>query len=283
MEILTIVLASLLSLGSNGGIVLDKIAQSQISDQVISIEQQAVRIDNQPNYRIAQGKVARVRIASRGVTIKPGLRIAVLDLETDPLAVQLSEVKFSDIQGFRESLVTPAMGAVKLVLTERDLNQALQSTEIQAQLQKTLNRLIVSRSGSTNIAYQLSDLQIELRPKNRLQVSFQLSRPRPNLNFKSNTDGTSESKTPSRELAISLELTIKVVDGKLIRLLEPQGTVNGRPMSSRLLNGFATGISDRLNLSVLSADGILARILQLEINEDDLQLIGFARLETKMP
>ncbi|MEN9870181.1 MAG: hypothetical protein RLZZ171_1169, partial [Cyanobacteriota bacterium] len=48
-------------------------------------------------------------------------------------------------------------------------------------------------------------------------------------------------------------------------------------------NGFATGISDRLNLNTLSADGILARILQLEINEDNLQLISFVRLETKMP
>lgn len=288
MEILTIVLAGLLGIGSSGGIVLDKIAQGKIRSQVISVEQQAVRIDNQPNYRAAQGKLARIRIASRGVRIKPGIRIASLDLETDPLAVKLAKIKLSNIDRLRESLTAPAAGAVKVVLTEKDLNQALQSTEIQAQLQNTLNRLIVSRAGSTNISYQLADIQLKLRPKNRLQVSFKLSRPRTNLNLESNlesnaTPGTYRTKNPSRELAISLELTLKVINGKKVRLLNPQGTVNGRPMSSRLLNGFATGISDRLNLNTLSADGILARILQLEINEDNLQLISFVRLETKMP
>lgn len=284
MEILTIVLAGLLGIGSSGGIVLDKIAQGKIRSQVISVEQQAVRIDNQPNYRAAEGKLARVRIASRGVRIKPGIRIASLDLETDPLAVKLAKIKLSNIDRLRESLTAPAAGAVKVVLTEKDLNQALQSTEIQAQLQNTLNRLIVSRAGSTNISYQLADIQLKLRPKNRLQVSFKLSRPTKNLNLESNaTPGTYQTKNPSRELAISLELTLKVINGKKVRILNPQGTVNGRPMSSRLLNGFATGISDRLNLNTLSEDGILARILQLEINEDNLQLISFVRLETKMP
>jgi hypothetical protein len=285
MEILTIVLAGLLGIGSSGGIALDQIAQGKIRSQVISVEQQAVRIDNQPNYRAAQGKVARVRIASRGVRIQPGIRIASLDLETDPLAVKLAKIKLGNIDQLRESLTAPAAGAVKVVLTEKDLNQALQSPEIQTQLQNTLNRLIVSRAGSTNISYQLSDIQLKLRPKNRLQVSLKLSRPRPkNLNLKSSsTPGTYRAKNPSRELAISLELALKVINGKQVRLLDPQGTVNGRPMSSRLLNGFATGISDRLNLNTLSADGILARILQLEINEDNLQLISFVRLETKMP
>ena len=70
MEILTIVLASLLSLGSGGGIVLDKVAARKIRQQIISVEEQAIRIDNQPNYRVAQGRLARVRIASRGVRIR---------------------------------------------------------------------------------------------------------------------------------------------------------------------------------------------------------------------
>jgi len=284
MEILTIALAGLLGIGSSGGIVLDKIAQGKLASQVIGVEQQVVRIDNQPNYQVAQGRIARVRIASRGVRLKPGVRIASLDVETDPLAVKLSKLKFTNLKSLRESLVTPASGVVKLVLTEQDLNQALQSPEIQEELQKNLNRLIASQAGSTSIRYRLSELQLKLRPKNRLQVSFKLSRPRAKLNRESSSPAvTSREKKSSRELAISLKLTLKVVDGKALRLLEPQGIVNGRPMSSRLLTGFATGIGDRLNLKTLEADGILARILQLEINEDDLQLIGFARLETKKP
>jgi len=282
MEILTIVLASLLSLGSGGGIVLDKIVEGKIGDRLISVEEQAVRIDNQPNYRAAKGRLARVRIASRGVRIEPGIRIAEIELETDPLAVKLDKIKLNSIDRIRESLAAPATGAAKLVFSESDLNQALQSAKIQKQLQKTLNRLIARKAGSNNISYQISDIQLDLQQGNRLQVDFQLSRPRPNRQLESNADsGTSRSRNPSRELLISLELTLQVINGKMVRLLNPQGTVNGRPMSPRLLNGFASGISDRLNLNTLEADGILARILQLEINEDNLELISFVRLNNQ--
>lgn len=285
MEILTIVLSGLLSLASGGGIVLDSIAANQISSQVVSIEEKAVRLDNNPSYQIAQGKLQKVRVATRGVRIRPYFRIAVLELETDRINLDPSKLRFNSIDGLRESLKQPLQGAVKLVLTEADLNHTLQSPEVMANLQKALNRLIVSKAGSTNIAYQLRDLQVELGPANRLGVKFKLSRPSNNsdseLNNTNNTSEASSTGSGSRELAMALELEIRVLNGKTIRLIEPQGTVNGRPMSSRLLKGFAEGIGDRLNLNTLETNGILARILQLQIDEDKLELVSFARLETK--
>lgn len=280
MEILTIVLSGLLSLVSGGGTILDLIAASQIRSQIISVEQQAVRVDNRPSYQIAQGKLHQVRIASRGVKVQPGLRIAVVDLATDPIALK-SNSNFNSIDELRDSLAKPASGAIKLVFRQSDLNQALQSPEILAQFQKILNRLITSKSGSTNISYQLSNLRLELRPANRIEVRFKLSRLRPNASINDSTSGTNTINNRSRELNIALELAIEVINGKTLRLIEPRGTVNDRPMSSRLLNGFAEGISDRLNLNVLEADGILARILQLEIDEDKVELVSFIRLETK--
>ena len=80
---------------------------------------------------------------------------------------------------------------------------------------------------------------------------------------------------------MALEFAVEVARSRKVRILEPEGTVNGRPMSSRLLNGFAVGISDRLDLGSLLQDGILARILQLEIDEDKLELASFLKVETK--
>ncbi|MEL6493667.1 MAG: DUF2993 domain-containing protein [Cyanobacteria bacterium J06623_7] len=282
MEVLTIILAGIISLGSSGGIILDKIARSEIGDRVTSIERQAVRIDNQPNYDVARGKLARVRIANRGVYLEPGVRVAVLDLETDPLAVRLDRLSFSSIEGLRQALKSPAQVAARIVLAEADLNQALQAPEVRQQLEDNLNRLIASRAGANNISYGLQDMQLELRPQNRLGVSFKLERLRSTGASAANR-GTSPTNDRSRELEIGLELTLKIVDGQRISLVDPQGVVNGRPMSTRLLNGFATGFSDRLNLNLLAADGILARILQLEINEDNLQLVGFVKVEPKQP
>lgn len=278
MEILTIVLSGLLSLVSSGSIVLDSLAQRQIRSQVISIEKQAVRVDNSPSYQVAGGKLQKVRIANRGITIKPDLRIAVLDLETDEVNLK-SKLNLNSIDGLRESLEQPASGVVKLIVTQADLNRALQSPEILEQLQKTLNRLI-TRSGSINIAYQLQDLGLELNSDNRLEVRFKLSRP--STIELEDTSNSSAMSSRSRELAINLKLKIQVVNGRAIEITKLEGTVNNRPMSSRLLNGFAEGISDRLNLNSLETNGILARILQLEIDRDKLKLVSFVRVETIM-
>ena len=281
MEILAIVLSGLLSLASSGGIILDDLAKRQISSQIISVEQQAVRIDNSPNYQAIQGKIEQVRIASRGVKIEPGLRIAVLDLETDAIILK-SQPNFSSIDELRKSLAKPASGAVKLIITEADLNRALQSPKILVRLEKILNQSLLRRAGSTNIPYQLSDLRVELHSTNRWKLRFKLSRPRPSVSIEPNgISRTSTVKNRSRELDFALELTVEVKDGKTLRLIDPQGTVNNRPMSPRLLDGFAVGISDRYDLNSLESDGILARILQLEINQDRLELVGFIRVETK--
>lgn len=282
MEVLTIVLSGLLSLVSSGGIILDSVAASRIRSQLISIEKQEIRIDNSPSYGIAQGKLQQVRIATRGARIKPDLRIAVLELETDRVHLNRSKLDFNSINGLRTSLEQPLQGAVKLIVTEDDLNQALKSPKVVAQLQQALNHLIARKSGSTNIAYKLITPRVELLSANRLGVQFKLSRPRSTSETNRNDIAqTSSASSLTRELSIALELEILVLNGKTIRIAEPQGTVNGRPMSSRLLTGFAEGISDRLNLSDLESNGILARILQLEIDEDKLKLVGFAKVETK--
>ena len=280
MEVLTIVLLGLLSLASSTGMIADSIAASKIRSQVVDLEQQRVRIDSRPSYSIAQGKLHKIRIATRGVKIQPGLRLEALELETDQVDFQLDQLDLDSIEQLRQALNRPFQGAVRLTITEVDLNRALQSPEILAQIQQVLNRLIVSKAGSTNIAYQLLDLNLEFHPHNRLEVTLKLARPL--TNFESDHDSSANSRiAKSRELVMNLALGIEVIAGNKINLIEPQGTVNGRPMSSRLLNGFAVGISDRLNLNLLEQDGILARILQLEIREDKIELASFFKLETK--
>ena len=281
MEVLTIVLSGLLSLTSGTGIITDSIAGSKISSQ-INVEHQRVRIDNSPSYQVAQGKLEKVRIAARGATIKPDLRIEAFELETDPLDLNFAELNLDRVDELRAALNQPFQSALRLILTEKDLNRVLQSPEILAQIQQILNRLIANKAGSTNIAYRLLDLNLELHPNNRLGLNLKLVRPTSSFESSSELYSTNQVQR-SRELIMNLQVGIAVVDGKKISLIDPEGMVNGRPMSSRLLNGFAVGISDRLDLSVLEQDGILARILQLEIGGDKMELASFFKLETKNP
>lgn len=271
MEILTIVLSGILSLASSGGVILDLLVGKNLRSQVIGVEKQAIRLDNVPSYQIVGGKLQKIRVATTGVKLKPNLRIETLELETDPIDLDRDKLNLDNLEQFKAALKQPLQGAAKIVLTEADLNRALQSPEIQAQVEQTLNRLIARKAGSSNISYQLLAPRVELSPNNRLGVQFKLRRSQSRLNL----------DPADSELAISLELKVDLVNGKQLRLIDPKGSVNQRPMSSRLLNGFASGISDRFDLSDLEADGILARLLQLKIDEDKIELAGFARMETK--
>jgi hypothetical protein len=268
MELSALVLSGLLTILANGGWILDTVVSKTLQEQVISVEEQAIRIDNTPSYQIAQGKIDRVRIATRGVVLKPNLRIDTIELETDAIAIDLNNFEPSKLQSLSASLLKPLQGVGKIIVTEADLTAALQSSAVKQQLQQALNNLIAQRAGNSTIAYQISSLQLELQPDNQVKINLELRR------FGNNLESTSK-------LAINLEFGIKVLGGKQIQLTQPIGTVNNRPMSSRLLQGFATGLSDRLDLTQLESQGIFARLLQLEITADQIELIAFARMETK--
>jgi hypothetical protein len=268
MELVTIILSSLLSLFSNGGWFVEAIANKQLGSYLESAEKLAIRVDNTPNYQIARGRIDRLRIAGRGLYLEPYFRIAVLELETDPIALDLANLSTQSLARLRSSLKKPLQGAVSVIITEQDLLNALQSEVLIAKLQANLNNLVASKAGSSTVSYQLLDPRIELNPHNSLTIKATLRR-----------SGMTMRK--ERSLAIALKLKLKVIQGQQIQLSKLEGTVNNRPISARLLKGFAEGISDRLNLATMEKQGIFARLLQLEITEDKIKIVGFTKMETK--
>ena len=270
MELITIVLSSLLAVLGSGGWVLDLIAHRQINNVIESAEELEIRIDNNPNYQITEGKFDKLRVAGRGIYLDPDLRIAALELETDAIALDLGKLETDSLEEIRGSLVKPLQGAFSLTLTEADLMRTLSSEAVQTRLESVLNEVIASRAGTTAIAYDLVNPTLELEPNNQLTFAVTLRR----LN-----EPVRENQ--AQALNFVLNIGLKVVEGKQIVLTQLAGTVNERPISPRLLNGFAQGISDRLDISTFEKQGIFARLLQLEITAEKMTVIGFAKMETK--
>ena len=266
MELVTIIFSGLLSALSNGGWVLDAIAENSLSSNVESVETLEVRVDNRPNYQLMKGKLDKLRIATRGIKLQQDLRIDVLELETDPISIDIQALGESDLKDLQNSLQQPLQAAARIVITEADLITALASESLLQQLQETLNNIVAQRAGNSTRTYEISAPQIDLLPDNRIKLDLELRR-------------LSRNQQRSQELAITLEVGIEVIAGTEIQLVNPQGTINGRSMSGRLLSGFAQGISDRLQLSNLESLGILARLLQLEVTEDRIELVAFTRIE----
>jgi hypothetical protein len=252
MEFLTILLSALLGIISPAGFVLDRVAETAIGNQLDSAEELSVRIDNTPSYRALQGRVDRVRIAGRGLFPVAGVRVAVFEVETDAIALNPGQLR----QGQPE-LEQPLQAAIKLVLTEADLNQALQSETVL----EPLRSLNLALSG-TSTQSELIDPKFEFLPNDRLRLQVTLQDPR--------------TREQTRVVA---ESGLQIMAGRQLQLLEPTITVNGQIVAPQLLAYLIGNVSQRFDLTNLEESGITARVLNLEIEDDRLTLVSFVRVE----
>lgn len=254
MEWLTIVLAGLLTAISPVGLILDKVIADTLRNQVQSAETIAVRVDNVPSYSVLQGKLDRLRVASRNIEPIENVKIAVLEVETDPLDIDINQLD----QGLREALRKPLQGAVRLVMTEADINQAFASDQVKSQIQAIIDDILPESASR----FELSNLRLELLPENRLQLDLNLQQ--------------AQTNDP---LDLALAVQLKIVDGRSLQLSDLEGSINGRRLSSRLLNSFVQGSRGRLDLRSLEKKGIFVRILQFETTDDQMHLAVFGRLD----
>jgi hypothetical protein len=257
MEFITILLSGVLGLVSCAGFVVDRIAENVIRSQFEKVEQLQVRVDNAPSYQLLQGKVERVRIAGRGLQPKrQDIRLAALELETDPIDLEPRSL------GQRQpKLKRPFQAGVRLLLTEQDINQALQSPATNASL---LNLGISSRSNPTGDRpqrYGFVNPRVELLENNRLRFQVEL------------TEGN------VKPLAITVESGLGVLAGRQLQLVQPVVSVNGEAVPNQFVSAIATNVAKQLDLGNLEGYGLEARILQLKVSPQKLEIAAFLRVE----
>lgn len=257
MELLTILLSSLLTLVSPVGLVVDKVIANNLRSRFDKVEQLQVRVDNAPSYQLVQGKVERVRIAGRGLWLTPDLRIGALEVDTDPINLDLQRLRQGGEGSPRASLRQPVQAGVRLVFTESDINKALQSPAVAERL-----RIAVSRAlGGSPERYEIRNPRIDLLGNNRIRFEVELL------------------EKDAEPLAIAVESGLGLVSGRSLQLVEPVVSLNGKPLSSGLVGAFTRGVSDRFDLRTLEEAGITARLLQLRADSNELEVAAFVRAD----
>ncbi|BBA79928.1 hypothetical protein RGRSB_1511 [cyanobacterium endosymbiont of Rhopalodia gibberula] len=241
------------------GLVLDTVVADAIRSQVNDVEELAVRIDNTPSYQSTQGRIDRVRIASRGIEPIEDFRIEVLELETDSIDININNLQTQNIQGIRQSLRKPLQGGLSLILKEGDINRALKSDKIRETLQKTINSIVPEQVPK----FRILTLCVEFKPKDRLGIKVKLQQLK---NF-------NEENFPEI-IALNLEAGFKVKDGRSIQVLDPRGELNNKTLSKKFLSRF-----QQFDLAFLEGQGIVTRLLKLKVDEESLALVSFIRLE----
>ena len=256
MEFLTILLSSVLGLVSVAGLVIDRTAENAIRSQFEKVEHLQVRVDNAPSYQLLQGKVERVRIAGRQLQLKgQDLTIAALELESDPIHLTLRSLEPCQLK-----LKRPLQAGVRLVLTQEHINQALQSWEL-----AELRHLLINESNFTDEPeqrYNFVNPRVEFLD-NRLRFQVELQ----------------EQGNINKPLAITVESGLSVVAGRLIQLVEPSVSVNGEAVSTQFVSAIATNLAKRLDLRNFEGYGLTARVLQLKVTPQKLEIAAFLRVE----
>lgn len=267
MELVAILLSGLLTGLSVAGIFVDGAVESRARSRFSDVDQLEVRVENAPSYRLLEGEVDRIRVASRGVQLTPDIRLDALEIETDPLSVDLETLRSGEVQNLRSAFNAPLQVGVRAVLTEADLNQALRSPQIQARLQQVTSRLGDRLPPSFGQISQLTSPQITLLDNGRIR-------------FQGNLQFQSTPERPSQEFQVRFETGLAIVGEQRLQFVDPTAIVNNRPLPPVFVSGLAKQVSSRLNLATLADAGIVARLLQLKVDDNQVEVAAFVRLES---
>ena len=238
MEPISAIVLLLLGIIAPVGLISDRIAENQIRKQLTHTESLQVRIDNAPTYQLLGGKLNKVRLAGRGLFVTPDIRIDTLDIETDPIA----------LAGLSAKLAKPLQGAFRIILTETDINRALNSPQFNDRL----------KSGR----YQVTQPQVKLLEHDRISFQAQLT----------------EARYPG-QLKILIEGKLSSTSGKTLQLENATFQLNDKPVQPIVLKQlFPSGIPG-IDLTQYEVQGITSRILKLETQPNgQLELIGFLQI-----
>lgn len=197
-------------------------------------------------------------LAGRGLQIEPYPRVEVLEIETDPVQLELDD---GELQ-----LRSPLRAALRFEVTEADLNAALRSSEVLEKFQDIEAQLPVFGNGDDPEVFDLENPSVELLGQNRLRLNARLV-----VENNDGADGILEVEFTSRVL---LEAEQRVV------LVEPKMTLNEESVPEEIADAFASGISRALDVSDLAERNIVIRLLDLKVSDDVLSAVGFIQLET---
>lgn len=263
MELITIILSALLGIAGSGGVVVDTLAEAALRDQLSGAETLQVRIDNVPNYQLASGRIEHTYIAARGVETRqiPGLRIDSIDIETDAVDVDLGRLQQGTLV-----LDEPAQAALRLRLNDDDLNAFLQSPLIQGWLD-TLEFTLPGAAGQREQnRYGLANPSLEFLEGDRFRIVVDL-----------------QDRVTQENIAIAVDLGLTVLNGHRFALVDPSITVDGEDTPPELLESFVQGAQERLTLRRLEALGVVARVINFKVRDNELDVAIFARIEPSSP
>lgn len=108
---------------------ISKVAEMGIASQLDQVEKLEVDIRTDPG-KLVQGQVDSVAITGKGMVMQQDLRVESIAINTDKIAINPLSVVFGDIE-----LTRPTEAETHVILTQADLNRALNSDYLRSKMQ----------------------------------------------------------------------------------------------------------------------------------------------------
>ena len=271
MEILVSLLTGIFAIASSVNMVGDHVVEKKIRSAVPEVDTVAVRIDNTPNYDALYGRVKRVRVATRDLKLSSAVAFKALELDIDRFNITLREFLKEDLVTeiddiptirLRELFETPVKMGMRMVLTEQQLHNILQSETVNSTLSSRLTDIFNSIDDDDG-DFTVDSFTIDLIGDNRLALRMKIN----------DVDGDYGEK--DQELDVDLELGVKVIDGHSFEFFDQKVYINGEEIEPETEVDRANPLSFR----VLEVIGINVGILKLNSDQDELELALLLRVD----
>ncbi|BAQ61314.1 hypothetical protein GM3708_1720 [Geminocystis sp. NIES-3708] len=233
---------------------INKIAEMAFKSQIKNAESLSVQVKTDPN-KLSQGILESLNIEGYGLEMQKDLRLEKMQITLNNIAVSPLKALMGNVQ-----LTQPSQGKAYIVLSEKDIEAALNIDKLNQQLQK-----YEIRHHNQNVKVKFSKVDCRIIGDGRVTVKAKL-------------------KIINTQTIESVCLVIKPCvcnSGQGIFLDEVKCT-QGKQFSSILINAILEESAKIFNLDNFLMDGISLDVNHLTMEEGKLNLLAIAGI-THLP
>lgn len=222
--------------------VISTAVEMGVSSQLDEVEE--IHVDVRTNLMdMVQGHVNSVSISAQGMVVKKDIRVQEMQILTDSIDINPLSAIFGEIK-----LDNPANALVRIVLTEKDINSALNSNYVRRQMQ-TLDVNVDART----VSFKLREMEVRLTERGRIEIS-----------------GNSWLKEKDETNLLGFRAAIYPANDSHPILLESFQCAPGQSIPLDITCALINKLQELVNLPYLEFEGTAFKVNKLEIKEGEL-------------
>ncbi|MBU7583950.1 MAG: DUF2993 domain-containing protein [Nostoc sp. TH1S01] len=225
-------------------------AERRLSNQLDEAEQ--IDVDVQTDlFKIVQGQADGVSLSGKGLVFKENIRVQDIKLQTDSIAVNPLSAIFGQIE-----FNAPVNAIARIVMTESDINQALNSEFVQ----NSAKNYDLNVEGEI-VSFEMQNMQLSFPGNNKIQFQGLIA---------------IKEKGKSRPLGFTARFQPQTYANSII--LESFDCHHGEGVTLELVLALIQKVKELVNLPDFTWEGTKVKIINLEVKQHNLILL----LETQM-